>query len=417
MKINTRKKSSPQRLRSMDEVSSTSGAYQKTKGSHRRRFKWVKRMPLITGTFLVIFAISGSYFFHLFEGNITTQKFIVPDKDRPVVLPEVKGARNILIMGSDDRRGSKIGGVTPGLSDTTILLHLSANRKFAYGVSIPRDTMINRTACPFKDGRGTDPGGFTQFNAAFAIGGPACTVATVEAATGVRVNNFVVVNFNGFQKMVDAIGGVKMCVPTEVNDPIGKIYLKAGTYTMDGETALDYVRVRHGIGADIGDIGRMKRQQSFIASMVEKIMSQGTLANPVKILNLLDSSTSSLTTDPDFADLRKLAGLASSLKGIGSNNIQFITVPIQPYPQNPNRVILASGAEGIWFSIIHDKPIGSDFMSGAISPESETPFTGKESSVKKVSPDDNYPTETRPNLGNNKIKDITEDEKISYGLC
>ena len=109
-------------------------------------------------------------------------------------------------------------------------------------------------------------------------------MAQFEEMSDLRVNHVVIVNFNGFEDMVDALGGVPICVPNEVNDPIGKIYLSAGTYTMDGEQALDYVRVRHSIGSqDTGDIGRMRRQQTFMASMVNEAVSAGTLFNPVRL--------------------------------------------------------------------------------------------------------------------------------------
>ena len=103
------------------------------------------------------------------------------------------------------------------------------------------------------------------------------------------------------------------------------------------------MRVRHGIGAETGDIGRMKRQQAFIAAMVEKVVSKGTLANPVRLYKFLDAATQSLTTDTGFAHLKELASLGSSLKNIGLDNIQFLTVPNEPYAPDPNRLQLAAG--------------------------------------------------------------------------
>ncbi len=202
----------------------------------------------------------------------------------------------------------------PGLSDTTILLHVSADRKLAYGVSLPRDAMVERPSCERKDGNGTDPGGLSMFNAAYAVGGPACTIKTVEKLTDIRINHFVVIDFNGFRKMVDALGGVEVCVPKEVNDTTGHIYLPAGTYDVKGQRALDYVRVRHSISEN-GDIGRMKRQQTFLASMANKAVSAGTLVNPVRLYSFLDAATKSLTTDPGLASIKKLGGLAKSLHG------------------------------------------------------------------------------------------------------
>ena len=304
-----------------------------------------------------------------FEGNINTADFL----DGPRPTEEIKGPINVLVMGSDTREGANgkgIGGDTPGLSDTTILLHLSADRKFAYGVSLPRDAMVQRPACPRKNGNGVDPGGVTQFNAAYAIGGPACTVKTVEQLTGIRINHFVVVDFVGFRSMVNAINGVTVCVPTAVNDTVGHIQLPAGTYKVTGQQALDYVRVRHDLGAPTGDIGRMKRQQTFISAMIKKVVSAGVLANPVRLLKFLNAATNSLTTDPGFANLKQLGSLGSSLKNIGLDNIKFITVPWEPWSEDANRVAWKPEADQLWKLIRRDKPLTGEFETDAVTPGS-----------------------------------------------
>ncbi|MGH3411717.1 MAG: LCP family protein [Marmoricola sp.] len=321
---------------------------------------------MVVGVLVVVAAIGAFVAVKHLEGNITGMDITHRlGHHRPK--EKVTGPVNVLVMGDDTRQGQgpKIGGQTSGLSDTTILLHLSANRKFAYGVSLPRDAMVQRPSCQTKGG-GVDPGGLTQFNAAYAIGGPACTIKTVEHLTGVRINHFVVVKFNGFRKMVDAIGGVQVCVPYPVSDPHSNIYFKQGTFNVDGEQALNYVRERHGFG-DGSDIGRMKRQQAFIASMVKKVVSAGTLANPVRLYRFLDATTKSLITDPQFAHLGALVSLGSSLKHIGLDKIKFITVPWRPYPSNPNRIEFAPQAKQLWTKIMYDEPIGSSFDQDVVS--------------------------------------------------
>ncbi|ROR90002.1 LCP family protein [Nocardioides aurantiacus] len=324
--------------------------------SRRRRI--VRRVVVGLCVLAVIATVGVVVAYRQLEGNINAVQIDL-GTDRPEQV-EVEGPKeplNVLVMGSDERSGSGIGGETPGLSDTTMLLHLSADRKRAYGVSLPRDLMVDRPDCTGKKGR-TVPGAKTQFNAAYNVGGPGCTVRTVEAITNVRIDHFVVINFAGFKDMVDAVNGVKVCVPNEVNDDIGKIYLPAGTYKVNGQQALDYVRVRHGLGLENGDIGRMKRQQAFIASMIEKVVSRGTLANPVRLYNFLDAATSSLTTDRGFAQLRQLASLGSSLQDIGLDNIQFITVPNEPYTADTNRLQFAPEADALWRRIRFDRPLG-----------------------------------------------------------
>jgi len=321
----------------------------------------------------VVLLLIGTVFviaYKKLEGNINAVsigKALGNDRPQEVKVQGPSKPLNVLVMGSDNRDGTNIGGQTPGLSDTTILLHLSADRKRAYGVSIPRDTMVERPDCQSKDGKSTIPGGLTQFNAAYAIGGPACTIKTVEKITDVRIDHFVVINFAGFKEMVNAVNGVQVCVPQEVNDNIGHIHLPAGTYKVNGNQALDYVRVRHGIGAETGDIGRMKRQQAFISAMIKKVVSKGTLANPVRLYRFLDAATQSLTTDTGFASLKELASLGSSLKNIGLDNIQFITIPNEPYAADPNRLQLAPDAVNVWRKIRFDRPLGK-YGAEAVTP-------------------------------------------------
>ena len=213
------------------------------------RHRVLKAVAISLASVLVV-ALSGGFFvYRHLESNITVvdvtdalgtdrPEEVVQDRRRAQAA-EHPAARLRHPRGPGN---GNIGGETPGLSDTTILLHLSADRERAYGVSIPRDAMVERPECERKDGQGTDPGGLSMFNAAYAVGGPACTIKTVEELTDIRVNHFVVIDFNGFKNMVDALGGVPVCVPEEVNDTIGNIYLPAGTYEVKGQQALDYVR-------------------------------------------------------------------------------------------------------------------------------------------------------------------------------
>lgn len=339
------------------------------RGRAPRSRRIAKRALIVVAVIAMVLSGAFVIIYKKLEGNIHT--IAMPEGPRPKRV--VEGPLNVLVMGSDSREGANgsIGGETPGLGDVTMLLHLSADRKFAYGVSLPRDAMIERPACPLKDGGGTDPGGLTQFNAAYAVGGPACVLKTVETLTGIHVDHFVAVEFVGFKSMVDALGGVEICVPTDVDDTIGHIQLPAGTYEVDGTQALDYVRVRHGLGAPTADIGRMKRQQAFVSSMIEKVVSAGTLANPLRLIKFLDAATKALTTDPGFASLKKLASLGNSLQGIGLDKIQFITVPWQPYPPDINRIEWKNPeARQLWRLIKNDRELTSELAEDAVSPGS-----------------------------------------------
>ena len=344
-----------------------------------RKHRAVKAAAISVSVVLVAVLTGGFLVYRHLEGNITpldVEKALGSERPSEIVpTDQPHKPLNILLLGSDSREGqaARIGGETPGLSDTTILLHLSGDRERAYGVSIPRDLMVERPDCEGKDGQ-TIPARFGMFNEAYALGGPACTIKTVEQMTDIRINHFVVIKFDGFIDMVDALGGVPVCVPKEVHDDIGHIYLPAGSYEVEGQRALDYVRVRHEISNN-GDLGRMRRQQAFLASMANKAISAGTLVNPVRLYNFLDAATKSLITDPDLAKLNELMGLAQQFKDIGLSHIQFLTVPIETYPEDRNRVQLTDAAETLWDRLREDKPLTREQRQN-VTTAAETPSAG-----------------------------------------
>jgi LCP family protein required for cell wall assembly len=300
--------------------------------------------------------------------------------------PAPSGPINILVMGSDNRDapGDHVDNLT-GIgqrSDTTILLHLSADRSRAYGVSIPRDSVVNRPSCLDNDGKPiSDAVSGTMWNEAFNVGGPACTIRQFMALTHVPVSHWIVVDFAGFKSMVDALGGVEVCLPHAVDDPIGHITLPAGTHTFSGTQALDYVRERHDLGNG-SDIGRMKRQQAFIASMVHKAVSANMLAKPFSMLRFLDAATKSIHLDEGIGSLAKIAGLGYKFRHIGLDKIQFVTTPWETDPSDPNRVIWAPDAKTLWDDIRLDKPLPRSLLSGSLNahhiPGVTKPHNGKQ---------------------------------------
>mgnify|MGYP000969663501 CR=1 FL=1 len=300
--------------------------------------------------------------------DVTSQLENRPDK------VQVQGPQeplNVLVMGSDSRdcAGCNIDNLTGGgqRSDTTILLHLSADRKRAYGISIPRDLIVDRPDCKAEDGS-TIPGGQgAMWNEAFGLGGPACTIQQFEQLTGIRLDHFVVVNFEGFQGMVDAIGGVEVCIPEPIVDPAHGINIEAGTRKIKGKEALNYVRERYVVGNG-SDIGRMKRQQAFIASMAHQVVTAGTLARPDHLVRFLDSATKSLTVDKGLENVVKIAQLGIQFKDIGLDNIQFITIPNIPDPSDPNRLVWKQPqAKQVWDKIAHDEPLTKQLSEDVIS--------------------------------------------------
>ncbi|GAA0984350.1 putative cell wall biosynthesis protein LcpB [Nocardioides aquaticus] len=297
---------------------------------------------------------------------------------------------NILVMGSDTRagEGNAIDNESgAGGSDTTLLFHLSADRENAYGISIPRDSIVDRPSCTTDDGDAIPAETDVMWNEAFTVGGPLCTVQQFEQLSGVFVDHFVVVDFNGFRDMVDAIGGVEVCIPEDIEDPAHGINIPAGTREISGYEALNYVRARYTLG-DGSDIGRIKRQQAFIAAMANKVVSGGMLARPDQLVGFLDAATESLTVDPGLSNVLKIGRIGLGFSGIGLSNIRFSTVPFE-YDTRPGfegRVVWTPEAADVWDAIAADEPlsrrlegetvISADSVPGTSSDESASPSDG-----------------------------------------
>ncbi|MFC3688739.1 LCP family protein [Aquipuribacter hungaricus] len=309
---------------------------------------------------LVVGVTAGAVLMRQLDGNITSVD--ISDQlgdDRPEEAEESVDSLTILLIGSDTRDladAEEFGGngASPGLSDTTIVLHLSAERDRAQLISIPRDSMVQVPDCILEDGS-VAPGGFKQFNSAFATGGAACVQRTIEQTTGVVPDHYAVVNFDGFRAIVDALGGVEVCTVEPIDDPVSGLVLPAGTSTVAGDQALAYVRARKiGNGSDIDRIGR---QQAFLSSMVQEVTSTGLLARPDRLIGVLDAGTKSLTTDPGLDSVTALAGIARSVQGLPTEDIVFLTIPTVPWSENENRVVWTPEADLVWEAVRNDAPL------------------------------------------------------------
>jgi LCP family protein required for cell wall assembly len=195
-----------------------------------------------------------------------------------------------------------------------------------------------------------------MWNANFNLGGPACVLRTLEGNTGIRIDHFMVLNFVGFKSMVDALGEVEVCLPTAVNDPDSKLRLPAGKSRVSGEQALAFVRVRNNLTGG-SDLGRINRQQAFLSAMVQEATSSNLLLRPDKLFRFLDAATRSLTTDPQLGNLNALREVAQSVTGLQSSQIKFVTVPIENYAPDKNRVQWSPAADALWKSIREDAPL------------------------------------------------------------
>jgi LCP family protein required for cell wall assembly len=304
---------------------------------------WPRRKIVIAGSAslaLLLVAAGGTGYVMLrhFNGNlqqdnIRSQGLLGAE---PVDLhPQ---AENIMVLGSDSRQGlSKAygSGLVTDQSDTLMIIHIPADRKWAEVMSIPRDSWVNIPACEMGNGQQSAPQQY-KINEAFAIGnldgnhtalGIACTVKTVEQDTGIYIDHFIAVNFTGFKNMVAALGGVYECNPTAIDDPNSNLHLAAGKHLLTPVQALGYVRARYSLG-DGSDLERIDRQQAFMSSLVSRVKSE--LLDPIAIYKFLDATTKSLTIDSQLGGVTGLYNLGQSLRGIPSSKIAFFTVPNMP---------------------------------------------------------------------------------------
>ncbi len=297
-------------------------------------------------------------------------------EDRP---GDSKGT-NFLLVGTDGRDGLDpaekkayhLGGAPCHCTDTIMLVHLSQDRRRASVVSIPRDTYVqlpdtgpaafHAAGTPSRTSAGghrmpaTHP---AKINEAYADGGPRLTVSTVEKLTGVHVDHYLEIDFVSFMKTVDALGGVPVCTRKPLKDSYSGLDLPAGTTTLNGGQALQYVRSRH-IDAD-SDLGRMERQQSFVAQVIHKITSTGTLTNPVRLERVASTALGSVRADAGLSPT-DLISLARTMKGFTAKSSEFASVPLSDLSHNVpgvgSTVLWDKPAAGrLWAAIRADRPL------------------------------------------------------------
>ncbi|MYT68553.1 LytR family transcriptional attenuator [Streptomyces sp. PsTaAH-137] len=270
--------------------------------------------------------------------------------------PVEKGVLNILVLGSDSRSGKenkKLGGGDSGgaRSDTAMVLHLNADRSEATVVSIPRDTLVERPSCPTESGGTTAVAYNVMFNSAYSLGGPVCAVKTVETMTGVRMDHYLEVDFAGFAKLVDALGGVDITTDEDIDDDLSQLHLKAGPHHLDGRTALAFARTRHGVG-DGSDLGRIKLQQQLVKALADGVSASGLLTSPARLYQVADAATGALTTDTGLDSLSRLTGLARSLQDLSADSVKTVMMPVVQAPSDHNRVVADEPeAKDLWESL------------------------------------------------------------------
>ncbi|WP_245641741.1 LCP family protein [Nonomuraea candida] len=318
------------------------------RGNRLTPLGWVS---VVLTVVLVAASLGGYAYYRYLEGLIPR----VPI-DVGASRPPDTGALNVLLVGSDSRDGNnkKYGATTVGAgerTDTIMLLHVAPNRDSATVISFPRDSMVMIPQCEGRNGA-VLPAGLRRINSAFNDGGINCTIRTLESLTNIKINHFVKVDFTGFKGIIDALGGIEICLPEAVNDKEAKFVLGPGTHVVMGEQALGYVRTRYSLG-DGSDLSRIERQQVFLTQVLKKVTDGGLLTDPVKLNDFLRAATQAVTVD-DKLSVERMLEIANSVRGLTAKELKGITVPVEPYPEDKARVQFAEPAAGDFFENVRN---------------------------------------------------------------
>ena len=349
---------------------------------------------------LALALTGGAWQWQSAKNNMLNRVAALDPDSRDILDPNAQfGDENFLIVGVDSRIGanSDMGAGTTddaagARSDTVMLVNIPANRERVVAVSFPRDLTIEPMECePWNPETGeygpiTDPESpmygaeevYTEYklNSAYAVGGPKCLVKVIQKLSGLSVNRFMAVDFAGFSKMVDALGGVEVCSTTPLEDyELGTVLPTAGRQMVDGHTALQYVRARQIVTETNGDYGRIKRQQLFLSSLLRSMISKEVFFSLSKLNNVVN-----MFIDDSYVDNMKtkdLVTLGQSIQGIAAGRITFLTVPTTGYmDEYGNEHLREDDNRAIFDAIINDDPLPEEKYADNTpvpgTPESQT---------------------------------------------
>lgn len=376
----------------------------------RRRTMMAGRVAAALIAVLALALTGGAWQWQSAKNNMLNRISALDPESRDIVDPNAQfGDENFLIVGVDSRIGenSEVGAGTTedaagARSDTVMLVNIPANRERVVAVSFPRDLEIEPMECePWDPKTGeygpiTDPESpmygaeevYTEYklNSAYAVGGPKCLVKVIQKMSGLSINRFMAVDFAGFSKMVDALGGVEVCSTTPLEDyELGTILPTAGRQVVDGHTALQYVRARQVTTETNGDYGRIKRQQLFLSSLMRSMISKEVFFSLSKLNNVVNMFINDSYVDN--MDTKDLVTLGQSIQGIAAGRITFLTVPTTGYMDEwGNEHLREEDTRAIFDAIINDDPLPEERNAD------NTPVPGTPESTTSAQPEATEPT-------------------------
>jgi LCP family protein required for cell wall assembly len=298
----------------------------------KKKRSWIKiTVAAVSSVLLVATGIIG---FNLWQLNQALRSSAIEVTDtqgepyEPPTFAEIDGALNILVIGSDDRegQGSSYGDSDRVLADVIILVHVAESRENAVAISFPRDLLVPAPDC-VPEGTFLPYGDLVQINHTLDYGGPNCVLQAVQQVTELEIPHLGVIDFRGVIMMSRALGGVEVCVAEPINDPYTDTYLDAGTHTLEGKEALQFLRTRYGVG-DGSDLSRISNQQVFLTSMIRKIKDENVLTNPVRLYSLATAAAENMQLSEALTDLDTMVAMARTLNDVDLGSISFVSLPI-----------------------------------------------------------------------------------------
>ncbi|MDF7641439.1 LCP family protein [Bifidobacterium sp. ESL0784] len=332
----------------------------------------------VVAVFVFVSTAVGVAAFTLAIAPTPIKPIIQPDgKEEKLVDPNAGKPIEFLVLGQDTRDGgdnASLGGTHDDgehNADTSMVVQISADRSYINLVSIPRDSLVNAPSC--QTTKGVVPARHNvMFNSIFATGwnvggdlasAASCTMNAVNSLTGLKLEHFIVVDFQGLQGMINAIGGVNVCLPTDTKDDYTGLDLKQGLQHLNGTQATEYARMRHGTGTDGSDIMRAARQQYLVKEILTEALSKNLLTNSAQLYRLANEALKSLSISSGLSNATTLAGLALSLHSLKPDHVYARTIPVVPAPTDPNnRVVWASDADDTWSTLREYKPLTQQDM-------------------------------------------------------
>lgn len=359
-----------------DESAAAATATVATGRKGRRRLRRVVLWTAASVAVLLCLGAATAYgYYHSLRSEMTQHDIgsVLSEEDRP---DKISDAVNILFIGSDGYEEDSPAYTEEfegERSDSLMLAHISPDKRVSV-ISFPRDSLVQLPDCDaYAKTEGTY-GYFGMINAAMYHGGPPCVVRTIESLTDIRVDHFVHLSFASFRDVVDAIGGVDMCIPEPMRDERSKLDIEAGQQTLLGEEALSFVRARYDIG-DGGDIGRIDRQQMFMAALADQVTSSDVLTSPRKLNGVLQAVAQHSATDQELS-LDRMLSIAVTMTDVDLSDIEFHTVPWYQAPYDPNRVMWhQEDADELFQAVREDRPLPELLAADDASVPQEPPMS------------------------------------------